>query len=192
MTATKKLGLFQAALVFLGLMTTPTVQALAGGQTAHDFDFVSIDGENLPFASFAGKAVLVVNTASFCGFTGQYKELVQVWQDYKDKGLVVLGVPSGDFGNQEYGQEGEIKEFCELTYGVDFPMTEKQVVSGDKAHPFYLWAREELGFIAAPKWNFHKYLVAPDGTLVDWFSTPTSPTSDKVRKAIVEILPKAS
>lgn len=179
---------FWVSLIGLGPMIAT---AEAADKTAHDFDFVSIEGDPLPMRRFAGKAVLVVNTASFCGFTDQYKDLTRVWNDYRDRGLVVLGVPSGDFGDQEYGDEKEIKEFCELTYGVDFPMTEKQSVKGRNAHPFYAWARKELGALAAPKWNFHKYLVAPDGRLVDWFSTVTSPTSGKVRAAIEAVLPKS-
>ncbi len=96
----------------------------------------------------------------------------------------MLAVPSNDFGNQEPGQEAEIKEFCEVNFFVDFPMTTKEQVKGKDAHPFYRWAAEELGFAAKPRWNFHKYLVGPDGQLVDWFSTPTSPTADKVVRAI--------
>jgi glutathione peroxidase len=157
--------------------------------TAHDFTFTAIDGTPLPLKDFAGKAVLIVNTASRCGFTPQYSALQDLWTRYRDRGLVVLGVPSNDFGGQEPGSEAEIKEFCEVNFDIDFPMTEKAEVSGDHAHPFYSWAGRELGMIAKPRWNFHKYLVAPDGRLVNWFSTPTSPTSGKVIKAIEAILP---
>jgi glutathione peroxidase len=151
---------------------------------AHAFSFETIDGAALPLSDFEGKAVLVVNTASQCGFTPQYTDLEALWDTYKDKGLVVLGVPSNDFGGQEPGTEAEIKDFCATNFDVSFPMTAKTVVKGSDAHPFYAWARKELGFLAAPKWNFHKYLIAPDGTLADWFSTPTSPTSDKVKAAV--------
>jgi glutathione peroxidase len=134
--------------------------------------------------------VLVVNTASMCGYTPQYADLQALWEQYRDRGLVVLGVPSNDFGGQEPGSAEQIKDFCEVNFAVDFPMTDKQVVTGAKAHPFYQWAREELGSAAAPRWNFHKYLVAPDGRLVDWFSTSTSPRSGRVAKAIQAVLPK--
>ncbi len=160
-------------------------------RTAHDFDFVSIEGEPLPMASLKGKAVLVVNTASQCGFTGQYADLQALWSRYRDKGFVLLGVPSNDFGGQEPGTAAEIREFCEVNFSVDFPLTEKVRVKGDGAHPFYKWAGKELGFAAKPRWNFHKYLVAPDGRLVDWFSTPTSPLSNRMVKAVEAVLPKS-
>jgi len=103
---------------------------------------------------------------------------------------VVVGVPSNDFGSQEPGGSAEIKDFCSTNYQVTFPLAEKEVVSGSGAHPFYRWAREELGVLAAPKWNFHKYLVAPDGRLVDWFSTTTKPGSAKIAQAIEAVLPQ--
>lgn len=166
-----------------------TVEAKA--MSAHDFSFNSIDGQPLPLSTYAGKAVLVVNTASQCGFTPQYDGLQALWDEYKDKGLVVLGVPSNDFGGQEPGSEEEIKEFCTVNFSVNFPMTEKAVVTGDEAHPFYAWVREEVGFLGAPKWNFYKYLIAPDGTLVEWFSSMAKPSGDKVRKAVEKVLPRS-
>ncbi len=162
----------------------------ANAANAYDFSFTAIEGGALPLATFKGKAVLVVNTASQCGFTPQYEGLQALWQAYRDRGLVVLGVPSNDFGGQEPGSNAEIKKFCEITFNVDFPMTEKVVVKGAGAHPFYKWAAGELGALAAPKWNFHKYLVAPDGRLVDWFSTPTGPDAPRLRAAIEKALPK--
>lgn len=157
----------------------------ASATSAYDFTFPSIDGGQLALSGFAGKTVLVVNTASRCGYTPQYTQLQDLWERYRDKGLVVLGVPSNDFGGQEPGDEKEIKEFCSVNFNVDFPMTAKQQVSGDNAHPFYKWAAQRLGVMASPKWNFHKYVIGPDGQLVDWFSTVTDPTSDKVI-AVVE------
>lgn len=156
--------------------------------TFHDFQFTSIEGEPLPASSFAGKAVLVVNTASLCGFTKQYAGLQALWDQYRDKGLVVLGVPSNDFGGQEPGAEGEIKDFCETNFNVDFPMTTKQHVKGAEAHPFYQWANAQVGVIGQPRWNFHKYLIAPDGTLADWFATTTAPESNKVTTAVEKLL----
>ena len=161
------------------------------GTTAHDFEFTAIEGEPLLMTTFEGKVVLVVNTASRCGFTHQYADLQAVWGRYRDRGLVVLGVPSNDFGGQEPGTEAKIKEFCEVNFNVDFPMTAKVQVRGDEAHPFYRWAAEALGPAAEPRWNFHKYLIAPDGRLVDWFATSTSPTSERVLSAIEAYLPKS-
>ena len=152
--------------------------------TAHEFSFQSIDGTPLPLSQYAGKAVLVVNTASMCGYTPQYADLEALWQRYRDRGLVVLGVPSNDFGGQEPGSAEQIKDFCEVNFAIDFPLTEKQIVIGPKAHPFYQWAASELGQEARPRWNFHKYLVGPDGKLAGWFPTATSPQSSQVVKAV--------
>jgi len=159
--------------------------------TAHAFTFDAIEGGELPLSTYAGKVVLVVNTASRCGFTPQYSALQELWTRYRNRGLVVLGVPSNDFGGQEPGTKAEIKTFCEVNFDVDFPMTDKVRVKGQDAHPFYAWAREELGGLAKPRWNFHKYLVAPDGRLIDWFSTPTSPLSERVIDAIEAALPSS-
>lgn len=175
------------SLLVLGLLMSPK-RAIAAN--AHDFAFVSIEGEPMPMEAFSGKAVLVVNTASQCGFTRQYAGLQALWEKYRDRGLIVLGVPSNDFGGQEPGSEAEIKEFCEVNFDIDFPMTEKQVVSGDAAHPFYLWAGQELGTLSKPRWNFYKILIAPDGRAVDWFASTTSPSSDKLTKAVETVLPQ--
>ncbi|NNE84357.1 MAG: glutathione peroxidase [Alphaproteobacteria bacterium] len=176
-------------LVGVLLMIGAPVSANPATKSAHDFVFTAIEGGPLPLSQFAGQAILVVNTASQCGFTHQYADLAEIWQRYRDQGLVVLAVPSNDFGGQEPGSEDEIKEFCEVTYGIDFPMTSKVHVRGDKAHEFYKWAAAELGSRAKPRWNFHKYLVSPGGELVDWFSTATSPTSPRVIVAIETHLP---
>lgn len=169
------------------------VQAAEGDvRSAHDFSFIAIEGNPLPLAQFAGKAVLVVNSASQCGFTSQYSALADLWARYRDKGLVVLAVPSNDFGGQEPGTENEIKQFCEVNYGIDFPMTEKVHVRGEEAHPFYKWAATHFSSLSKPRWNFHKYLIATDGNLVGWFSSVTSPTSEKVVSAIEEQLSRAT
>lgn len=181
-------NVIKACLAALGLMAATASSASAA--TAWDFSFITLDGTPLPMSNFRGKAVLVVNTASHCGFTPQYKGLKELAAKYKDRGLVVLGVPSNDFGGQEPGSSGEIKEFCETTYGIDFPLTEKVEVVGDNAHPFYRWAAQELGILAKPRWNFHKYLIAPDGHLADWFSSATSPDAERVSRAIEAVLPK--
>ena len=159
--------------------------------TAHDFTFAKLDEPgDIKLSDYAGKAVLVVNVASACGFTSQYRDLEALYEAKAGKGLVILGVPSNDFGGQEPGGAEQIKDFCEVNFAVDFPMTDKQAVTGAQAHPFYQWARQELGSAAAPRWNFHKYLVAPDGRLADWFSTSTFPRSDQVVKAVQAVLPK--
>ena len=141
-------------------------------------------GEPINLEHFKGKAVLIVNTASNCGFTGQYDGLEKLYRDYKDKGLVVIGVPSNDFGEQEPGTLDDIAKFCKFNYGVTFPMTAKYQVKGSNAHPFYKWARQNVGFAGAPKWNFHKYLLNKNGDLVNYFHSTTSPNSTRVIKAI--------
>ena len=161
----------------------------AGTGPAHQFSFTSIDGAPMSMADFAGKAVLVVNTASRCGFTPQYDALQSVWETYRDRGLVVLGVPSNDFGGQEPGTEAEIKAFCETNFSVDFPMTEKQVVVGAGAHPFYRWAAEAGGPDTVPGWNFHKYLIGPDGQFVAAIPTRVSPTDPRAIETIEKALP---
>lgn len=164
--------------------------AAAAATTAHDFTFTGIDGSPMPLKAYAGKVLLIVNTASECGFTGQYKGLQELYETYKDKGLVVIGVPSNDFGGQEPGSHQEIKEFCEKKFRVTFPLTEKEKVKSDDAHPFFKWIFEQKGIMATPKWNFQKYLIAKDGSLVDFYLSATEPTSDKVKKAIEKELKK--
>jgi len=155
---------------------------------AYDFSFETLQGKPYPLKDLAGRPLVVVNTASKCGFTPQYKGLEALWRDHKDSGLVVIGVPSNDFGKQEPGDAAEIASFCELNYGVDFPMMAKVHVKGADAHPFFKWAAKEGGFMAAPKWNFFKYLVGKDGMLADWFSSVTGPDSAKFKAAVGKIL----
>lgn len=156
--------------------------------SVHDFEFKSIDGEPLPLKRFEGRPMLIVNTASECGYTPQYKGLQSLWSDYRDRGLIVLGVPSNDFGGQEPGDESQIKQFCEVHYSVDFPMTSKVSVLGGDAHPFYRWVESEFGEAAAPRWNFHKYLVGTDGALVAMWPSDVDPESDEVVAAIKKLL----
>jgi glutathione peroxidase len=175
------------AYLMVALMASFPVEA--AGKSAYDFTFTSIDGGPLPLSDFKGKAILVVNTASECGYTPQYKDLQALWQRYRDRGLVVVGVPSNDFGGQEPGTEAEIKRFCERQYAVDFPLTAKEHVVGGEAHPFYQWAAEVAGEAASPRWNFHKFLVGPDGQLAAWFPTKISPTAAEVTQAVEAALP---
>jgi len=156
--------------------------------TAHDFQFRSIDGEALPLSKFDGKALLVVNVASQCGLTPQYEGLEKLWRDRRDSGLVILGVPANDFGQQEPGTEMEIKTFCETHFAVDFPMTAKEHVIGAEAHPLYKWIAGELGEDAAPKWNFHKYLFNKDGTIAGTFGSRTEPGAADLGAAIEKAL----
>lgn len=156
--------------------------------TAHDYSFRSIDGGPLPLSGFKGKVLLVVNVASQCGLTPQYAGLEELWKAKRGKGLVVLGVPSNDFGEQEPGSESEIKSFCETRYAVDFPMTAKEHVIGGEAHPLYKWVAGQLGEGAAPKWNFHKYLFARDGSLAGTFGSRTEPSAAEIVQAIDEAL----
>ena len=159
------------------------------GMSAYDFSFTAIDGAPLPLAQFRGHPLLVTNTASFCGFTPQYTDLEAVWRRYRERGLVVIGVPSNDFGQQEPGSSGEIKKFCEANYAVDFPLTEKVEVVGRHPHPFFAWIAAELGDAGAPRWNFHKYLVGPDGALEGAWPSAMRPTDREVTAEIERLLP---
>jgi glutathione peroxidase len=159
--------------------------ARESSRRAHEFSFTTIDGEAMPLAQFAGRPMLVVNTASRCGFTGQYDGLQAVWNRYRDRGLVVIGVPSDDF-RQELDSNAAVKDFCEMNYGIDFPMTTITAVKGSRAHPFYAWAAEVMGI--APRWNFHKYLVDGEGRLVASFATPVDPLSRQITDAIEQSL----
>lgn len=158
-------------------------------QNAYDFSFQTLVGQDqMPLKHYEGKVILVVNTASNCGFTSQYEGLEKLYKAYQEKGLVIIGVPSNDFGQQEPGSNEQIAHFCKLNYGVSFPMASKEVVSGDGAHPFYVWARNTLGFGTGPKWNFHKYLINRNGELIDYFNSTTSPDNDRVKQAIEKAL----
>lgn len=165
----------------------------ADENSAYHFSFTRLDnGKPLPLSEFRGKVMLIVNTASKCGFTPQYGDLEQLYKTYQEKGLIVIGVPSNDFGKQEPGTEEEIASFCQLNYGVTFPMARKEKVSGKEAHPFYVWAKQTLGFGTAPKWNFHKYLIDRDGKLINYFYSTTSPQSDRLKRAVEKALAQES
>lgn len=153
--------------------------------TAYDFAFHSLNNhEPLPLSTYQGKVLLIVNTASQCGFTPQYAQLEHLYQQYKEQGLVILGVPSNDFGTQEPGSSADIAQFCQINYGVTFPLSAKEHVKGAHAHPFYLWAKTKLGFWSTPKWNFHKYLVNREGELIDYFFSTTVPSSSRLIRAL--------
>jgi glutathione peroxidase len=156
----------------------------------HDFTLTGIDGKAMPLAQFRGKVVLLVNTASECSYTVQYEGLEELWLANKDKGLVIVGVPSNDFGGQEPGSAGEIATFCMRNFGVTFPLTDKMVVKGDEAHPLYQWAGEMAGVAGRPKWNFHKYLFGRDGRFIDWFSTQAKPMGPRITSAVKKAVAK--
>ncbi|MFT4954653.1 MAG: glutathione peroxidase [Brevundimonas sp.] len=160
----------------------PVEQAPEG--TAYRFAFDGLSTPNLPMTAFQGDVVLVVNTASKCGFTPQYEGLQTLYEEYGGQGFAVVGVPSGDFLNQELENADEIREFCTLNFGVTFPMAGRTRVTGDDAHPFYQWARAEMGDDAVPGWNFHKLLIDRQGRLIAAFPSATTPTADEVRQAI--------
>jgi len=178
-----RLPLFAA----LGAMASAAGGARAqAGRQPIDWSTVSLDsigGGPMPTAGYRGRVVLLVNTASRCGFTKQYRGLEALWRRYKDQGLVVLGVPSNDFGGQEPGSNDEIKRFCAATFDVTFPLADKQVVAGPGAHPLYRWAAARTGTLGTPNWNFHKILIGRDGRLIDWFSA-LSGTGRKLDRAI--------
>ena len=179
-----KIKLHLTLFLFFGLAFVEGSVKTAVAATAHDFTFTSIDGGDLPLARYKGKVVLLVNTASMCGFTSQYVALQNLWEKYRDRGFVVIGVPSDDFGGQELDTAEQVKSFCTLTYGVDFPMTEIVLVKGPKAHPYYKWIADVHGNLALPRWNFHKHVIDADGKLIDWFASTTSPNSALLKDAI--------
>ncbi len=153
----------------------------------YDFKINSISGDIIDLNDFKGKPVLVVNTASFCGFTKQYDDMQELWERYKDKGLIVLGVPSNSF-NQEKKLNSEVKKFCEVNFNINFPLTEITDVKGDKAHEIYKWAKENYGKSAVPKWNFYKILINKEGIIEDTYASLTNPTSKKITKKIESLL----
>ena len=155
---------------------------------AYDFSFKDIDGEPLKLSKYKGKVIIIVNVASQCGFTNQYEDMQNVWEKYQSKGVIIIGVPSNDFGSQEPGNNQEIKNFCEAKFGISFPMTEKVIVKGDNAHPFYMWAKENHGKSAIPKWNFHKIIIDKEGKVYETFSSLTRPSSRKFIKSIEKLI----
>lgn len=155
--------------------------------TAYGFSFPALKGGDVRLADYAGKPLLVVNTASLFGFTPQYAGLQELWNQFHDRGLTIIGVPSNDFGGQEPGGAGDIVQTAENTYHVTFPITAKTSVKGPNAHPFYKWAAVERP-ADLPSWNFHKYLVGRDGYLADAFSSRVEPTDTRVVTAIARAL----
>ena len=150
----------------------------------YDIEIESITGEIISLSKYKGKTIFLVNVASNCGFTKQYSDLQNLWEKYREKDLIVIGMPSNQFGGQEPGSNSEIKDFCETNFGIDFPISEKTDVIGKNAHPFYQWAKKNHGISAIPKWNFHKIIIGKNGKIVETFASFTKPNSKKFIKLI--------
>ena len=178
-----KLLLLFTMIFFLGNNVSADYEKLA-----YDFKFEDLDGRTLSLSEYKGNIIVVVNVASQCGFTNQYEDMQKVWEKYRDKGVVMLGVPSNDFGKQEPGSNKEIKNFCESKFGITFPITEKVSVKGSKAHPFYMWAKENHGRSAIPRWNFHKIIIGKNGRVAETFSSITNPSSKRFIKALEKLI----
>ena len=183
MSKKSKLFLLFIMMSFFGTNLSADYEKLA-----YDFKFRDLDGSTLNLSEYKGKVIVVVNVASQCGFTNQYEDMQYLWEKYQSKGLIMLGIPSNDFGKQEPGSNEDIKNFCEAKFGISFPMTEKVSVKGPTAHPFYVWARENHGKSAIPKWNFHKIIINKDGKISETFSSITNPSSKKFIKALEKLI----
>ena len=153
----------------------------------YDFSIESITGETINFKDYKNKIILVVNTASYCGFTKQYEELQELWNLYREKGLIVLGVPSNSF-NQEKSNNVDVKKFCEVNFNINFPLSTITEVKGENAHEIFKWAKKNYGNSAVPKWNFHKILVNKQGKIHKTFNSFTNPTSKKIISEIDKLL----
>ena len=153
----------------------------------YDFNIEGIKGETINFNDYKNKVILIVNTASYCGFTNQYEDMQSLWDNYKSKGLIVLGIPSDSF-NQEKKKNDEVKKFCEINFNINFPLSTITEVKGDNAHEIFKWAKKNYGKSAVPKWNFHKILINKDGKIEDTFASMTKPMSKKLIKTIENIL----
>lgn len=180
-------------LAFVALLAVPgraLAQSPAVSRTAYAFSFAGIDGGAIRLADYAGKPILIVNTASQCGYTPQYAGLQELWSRYREHGLVVIGVPSNDFGGQEPGDAAEIMKTVQTGFHVSFPMAAKADVRGASPHPFYRWAAAERP-LETPRWNFHKYLIGRDGRIAAVFATAVEPMDARVINAVMKELPKA-
>ena len=183
MLSKRKLFILIIMITFLGNNATAKYEKLA-----YDFKFKDLDGNTLSLAEFKNKVIIAINVASQCGFTSQYEDMQKVWENYQTKDVIMLGIPSNDFGQQEPGTNKEIKNFCEAKFGITFPMTEKVSVKGSDAHPFYIWAEKNHGKSAVPKWNFHKIIINKEGKIEKTFSSMTNPSSKKFIEVIENLL----
>jgi glutathione peroxidase len=176
-----------AAIAGPALQRTALAQVAMSPITAYAFSFPALAGGDIRLADYAGRPLMIVNTASLCGFTPQYAGLQQLWTEFHDRGLMIIGVPSNDFGGQEPGGVTEIVETAQHQYGVTFPISAKAVVKGPNAHPFYKWAAE-LRPRDVPRWNFHKYLIGREGTIAESFAETVEPLDTRVKTAIARSL----
>ena len=174
-------------LIFLVMFFFPKSTVANYDNLFFDYKIKSIDGNVINLNDYKNKAILLVNVASYCGFTKQYKGLQILWETYKEKGLIVLGVPSKSFG-QEKENEKKVKEFCEVNFNITFPLTSIYDVKGDNAHDIYKWAEKNYGKKSVPKWNFYKILINKEGKIEETFSSLTNPNSNKIKKSIEDIL----
>ena len=170
-------------LIIIGIAMINKVNA-----NAYKFSFNSIDGKIINLKDFKGKPILIINTASLCGFTNQYADIELLHDQYKENGLVVIGIPSNDFGSQELSSNTKVKEFCTTNFDISFLLTEITKIKGQNGHPFFKWVKEEAGFLAFPKWNFYKYLINRKGELVSWYSSTTNPMSEKIKKEVKKLI----
>ena len=156
--------------------------------SVYQFNFNSIDGKEINLNDFKGKPMFIVNTASLCGFTYQYSDIETLHQKYKKDGLIIIAIPSNDFGNQELSSNQKVKEFCTINFDISFILTEITNIKGKIGHPFFKWVEKEAGFLAFPKWNFYKYLINKEGLLVKWYASTTKPNSKKITALIDQII----
>ena len=187
MTSINKLNVLLIILITI-MFSFPNKVSAKYEKTIYDFDVESIIGEKINLSKYKNKPILLVNVASQCGFTKRYEDLQNLWEKYQDKGLIVIGLPSNQFGGQEPGSNSEIKNFCEVNFNINFPMTTKIDVKGENIDPIYKWALKNYGKKAAPKWNFYKILINKDGKIEQTYSSITNPMSKKITNEIEKIL----
>ena len=177
--------LIAMAIIFFGFFSLSNVNTREVPGSAYDFTFVDIDGKNFPLSQFKGKPLLIFNSASKCGFTSQYTGIQKIHENYKNKGLIVIGVPSDNF-NQEPGSEEDIKKFCMVNFNITFDLTKKNNVVGSEVHPFFEWL--DKNYNAKPKWNFYKFVINKDGKLENHFSSMIVPSSVKLISALNKVI----
>ena len=175
--------IFTFFLIIIGILMINKVNA-----DAYKFSFNSIDGKIVNLKDFEGKPILIINTASLCGFTNQYADIESLYDNYKENGLVVIGIPSNDFGNQELSSNTKVKDFCTTNFNISFLLTEITKIKGQNGHPFFKWIKQEAGFLAFPKWNFYKYLINHKGDLVSWYASTTNPNSNKIKIEVKKLI----
>ena len=183
----KKFGMIRKSFLIM-LFTFFMSITFPANSDFYDLSFESIDGNTISLKEFKNKPIIVVNSASFCGFTYQYEQLENLYQKYKKKGLVIIAIPSNDFGGQEYKDNKKVKEFCEVNFNISFPITTITKVKGKSRHSFFKWVEKEAGYLSLPKWNFYKYLFDGDGNLVESWSSMTKPDSSKITNSIEKLI----